>query len=300
MAPQDRFGLRTEGRGAVMNRTGSRRSERFAELLDEGDGRRSRHRRTMGHTELAKLVSLARTVGTLDEAPDPDPGFQSSLRAMLMATIEREGIGTAADDRAARVLGRAEPVVGPEPAKQVRPAANRARVAAGVGVMFGALALSGVSAASTSAVPGDTLYQVKRSAEQAQLAFAGSAESKGRLYLDFANSRLLEARQVPVDRVDQALLDMDDDIVAGVHLLATAAVQGDPSAVGMIKAFVAGQRGRLTDLTAAVPGSSDAARRSFALLNEVDTRADGITAALRSGCPFVTPDRLGPKPATRC
>src|SRR4051812_42438714 len=105
------LGLRTEGRGAVMlNRTGTRRSERFAELLDEGEGRRRRHRRRIGHTELAKLVAVARAVGTLDdETPDPDPEFRSGLRAMLMATIEREGIGSAED--------RAAPAASPEPTR---------------------------------------------------------------------------------------------------------------------------------------------------------------------------------------
>jgi hypothetical protein len=293
----------------MLNRMGSRRSERFAELLDEGDGRRSRHRRTIGHTELAKLVSLARTVATIDEAPDPDPEFRSGLRAMLMATIEREGIGSTADDRAGQttvpVVARSAPTIRTltalaEPVKPARPGASRARVAAAVGVMVGALALSGVSAASTSAVPGDALYQVKLSAEAAQLAFAGSAPSKGRLYFDFANSRLLEAREVPLARVDQALRDMDDDIAGGAYQLTTAAVHGDGSALATLREFVDAQRTRLTAFTTAVPASSAAATRSFALLNDVGTRVDGVAAALRGGCPFAGADRLGPKPATGC
>ena len=141
---------------------------------------------------------------------------------------------------------------------------------------------------------------MKLSAEAAQLAFAGSEQSKGRLYLDFANSRLLEAREVPLDRVDRALRDMDGDIVAGAKALTTAAVAGDRSALDTLRDFVSAQQARLTAFTAAVPGSSAAAARSFGVLRDVGARADGIAVALRGGCPFATADGLGPKPATGC
>ena len=54
-------------------------------------------------------------------------------------------------------------------------------------------AVSGMSAASGDAIPGDALYGVKRSTEQAQLALAGSDVSRGQLHLEFARTRLAEA-----------------------------------------------------------------------------------------------------------
>jgi len=141
---------------------------------------------------------------------------------------------------------------------------------------------------------------VKLSAEATQLAFAGSDQSKGRLYLDFANSRLLEAREVPLDRVDRVLQAMDQEIVDGTGLLIAAAVKGDGLALDTLRDFVRTQRTRLTAFTLAVPGATVAAGRSFALLDEVSTRTDAIAAALHGGCRFATADRLGPKPATGC
>ena len=48
------------------------------------------------------------------------------------------------------------------------------------------MAVSGMSAASENAMPGDALYGVKRSTERAQLALASSEVNRGQLFLDFA------------------------------------------------------------------------------------------------------------------
>ncbi len=61
------------------------------------------------------------------------------------------------------------------------------------------MAVSGISAASENASPGDALYGVKRSTERAQLAMAGSDVTRGQLSLDFAQTRLTEAAAMPGD-----------------------------------------------------------------------------------------------------
>src|SRR5207245_7569974 len=73
---------------------------------------------------------------------------------------------------------------------------KRARGAVLVGLAAGTLALSGMSAASGNAMPGDPLYGVKRSTESARLALAGSDISRGQLYLEFARNRLAEAQAI--------------------------------------------------------------------------------------------------------
>src|SRR5215831_1945965 len=179
---------------------GRRRSDRFAELLDESTGRRRRHRRSELDTELAPLVATAAEVSATRAAPDPTDDFKAGLRAMLLATAEREGIGATAEEKAVQAASRAAMSANTEVVKQVRtPSSGRARAAVIIGVVAGALLLSGVSAASTSALPGSPLYQVKRTNERAQLALAGSDVSRGKLYLDFAASRLNEAHQVSPD-----------------------------------------------------------------------------------------------------
>ena len=51
-----------------------------------------------------------------------------------------------------------------------------------------------------TASSGATSYNVKRSTERAQLALAGSDVSRGKLYLEFAGSRLDEAGRTAVSR----------------------------------------------------------------------------------------------------
>ena len=108
---------------------------------------------------------------------------------------------------------------------------------------FGAF---GVSAASGDAIPGDALYGVKRSAEQAQLALAGSDVSRGQLNLEFAKKRLAEAGALGGDaaRLDPVLDDMDTDMrERQPGCSPTAAVErGEPAGLQVIQQFAGDQR----------------------------------------------------------
>ena len=79
-----------------------RRAERFAQLVDELTGRRRRHRRSDFDRELTPLAALTTRIGEERLAPPPEPEFRVGLRAMLLATIDREGIGATAIDAAER------------------------------------------------------------------------------------------------------------------------------------------------------------------------------------------------------
>src|SRR4029453_12157422 len=119
----------------------------------------------------------------------------------------------------------------------------RARGAIVIGVAAGAMAISGISAASENAEPGDALYGVKRSTEKAQLAMAGSDVTRGQLSLDFARTRLAEAAAMPGDNaaISGVLTDMDADTRQGVKLLTGAAVAGEDTApLTRVDGFVAG------------------------------------------------------------
>jgi len=175
---------------------------------------------------------------------------------------------------------------------------GRARLAAVAGLTAGALALSGVSVASGDAVPGDPLYSVKRSGEQAQLVLAGSDANRGHLHLEFARTRLVEARQVPAARVGAVLAEMNRELTEGARLLFSAGVSGgNVDQVDVVATFVAQQRADLLDLRASVRTAGDPARASLDLLDAVETRAHELRAALADGCTFTTEDRFGPKPA---
>ncbi|SCL63694.1 hypothetical protein GA0070606_3839 [Micromonospora citrea] len=277
-----------------------RRAERFAQLLDEANGGRRHHVRSRADDQLAALVAVGQRLGAAPPAVEVDPEFRTGLRAMLLATAEREGIGTpaVAPEPAAAETGRGRLL----PAVTARRA--RARGAILVGVAAGAIALSGISAASENAVPGDALYGMKRSTERAQLALTSSDISRGQLFLDFARTRLAEAAALRGDRdgYSAVLDDMDADTRQGVRLLTSAAVQrSDPAALDTVNSFLAGQRravgGLLDDGTRA---DRDRTRRSLALLDAVRKRSDALRAAIACGLPAPAgSDALGPAP-TAC
>ncbi|NUT32832.1 MAG: hypothetical protein HOV79_07125 [Hamadaea sp.] len=260
-----------------------RRAERFAQLVDEANGGRRHHSHSRLDAQLAEFVTLGDQLrGT--RVPGPNPDFRAGLRAQLIATAERDGIGVTATD--------------PEPVF-TKPARSRTRIAIIAGVATGTLAVSGISMASGDANPGDPLYQVKRSTEKAQLALASSDLSRGQLYLEFARTRLSEAhavRQTPAGFVG-ALGDMDANTVDGIRLLTTAAMaQRDPAALSTVDAFVADQKYLVGQLTTVVDGGSrQRVDASMTLLDAISARSHALRAALACGAGAgTTTDTLGP------
>ncbi|MFU8875550.1 DUF5667 domain-containing protein [Micromonospora sp. SL4-19] len=276
-----------------------RRSERFAQLLEEANGGRRHHARSPADDELAALVAVGQRLAADRPAVEVDAEFRTGLRAMLVATAEREGIGAPAKPKITAAGAGARGSLLPA----VTGRRVRARGAILVGVAAGAIALSGISAASENALPGDALYGMKRSTERAQLALTSSDISRGQLFLDFARTRLDEAATVRADRMgfSAVLDDMDADVRQGVRLLTTVAAQrSDPAGLDTIDAFLTGQRqavGRLLDRSD--HAERDRTHRSLSLLDAVGTRADGLRAAIACGLPApVASDALGPTPGT--
>ncbi|MFG2055603.1 DUF5667 domain-containing protein [Micromonospora sp. NPDC048930] len=274
-----------------------RRAERFAQLLDEANGGRRHHVRSRADDELAALVAVGQRLAADRPTVEVDGEFRTGLRAMLVATAEREAAGAPAKSRAGTagtgVRGSLLPAVTGRRA--------RARGAILVGIAAGAVALSGISAASENALPGDALYGMKRSTERAQLALTGSDISRGQLFLDFARTRLDEAATVHGDRLgfSAVLDDMDADTRQGVRLLTTVAAQrSDPTGLDAIDAFLTGQRRAVSGLLdRADHADRDRTRRSLALLDAVGKRADELRAAIACGLPTpAASDALGPAP----
>lgn len=254
------------------------RAERFAQLLDEADGRRRRHTRSRLDDELAELVAEAQLLRDMPIHAEPDPIFKRDLRAMLVAAAEREFD-----------LADAEP----EPKSRFG-----TRGAVIVGIAAGTLALSGVSMASGSAVPGDPLYGMKRSTEKAQLALAGSDLARGQLFLDFARTRLDEAykQRANQSQLVDGLAEMDAETQQGVRMLvSTAFAKHDTTALDAIDTFVHGQRdlvGRMLELTRG--DARDKVTGSLSLLNSVEQRSVAARSALACGIQPTGSDVLGP------
>lgn len=281
------------------------RAERFAQLLDEANGGRRHHVRARVDHDLAELVAVGHRVRGVQPTVDVNPEFRAGLRAMLVATAEREGIGaTASGGGATKQASRSSALTAPgrgllHPAVNARRA--RARGAIIIGVAAGAIAVSGISAASENALPGDALYGMKRSTERAQLALASSDLSRGQLFLDFARTRLAEAQAVPGDSGGFAAVldDMDADTRQGVKLLTTSAVQrGDQAALDAIDAFLTNQRRQVTGLLdGATRADRERVSTSLTLLDSIGKRADALRAGLLCGAdPSIRADALGPLP----
>ncbi len=307
--------------------------ESFAALLDEAGTGRHHRRPDDADPQLLALLDVtrmlarsarpttavpARQLPTLDEVAGPSPAFREKLLDRLMQEIPRASGESVAvpGGRGRRVAPRPRQgdtdLVAPAAQPSARLAnqktqvirvvkqslSGRARLAALVGVAAGALAISGVSLASGDAVPGDTLYSVKSLGEQARLFLAGSDADRGRLHLDFARIRLVEARQVGPDDFAAVLEQMDREITEGARLLFTAGVGGaGPDAIDAVTTFVQQHRAELLELRASVTATGDPARRSLDLLTDVEIRANELRAAIADGCAIAETDRLGPKPS---
>jgi hypothetical protein len=310
-----------------------RRSEAFAELLDDPSRIRSHRRPSRAQAEMDWGAEMLLRLGRFPQRTAAPAEFRDGLRALLMTAAQRDGIGALTNGVVASVrtgvsaesaiedsAHRTENTVAlgaladkTQPVRQLprshrtqsllrsqTPGTGRARAAVLIGVTAGALALSGVSAASTDSLPGDPLYQVKRSSERAQLALAASDQTRGQLYLEFAHSRVLEAHQIGSGLVPDVLADMDGETVAGVKLLTSAAVQRhDANILAAVTTFVTDQRRRLADLHKTLTATgTEPLRRSAKLLDTIEQRIRALTNALVKGCEIATTDNLGPKPTT--
>jgi hypothetical protein len=270
----------------------SRRAERFAQLLDEAAGARRHHSWSDADSDLSGMVTIGQRVSILPLVVEVDPEFRTGLRASLMARAEREGIGSTATEAEADTPQRRR-LSDLLPSGRTR-SAIIATIAAG---SFGAF---GVSAASGDAMPGDTLYKVKRSAEEAQLALAGSDVSRGQLNLDFARKRLTEAGGLGGDmgRLDPVLDDMDSNMRDGTRLLTTAAIdRGEPAGLQVVQQFTRDQKPILASLANRLNGPAKSrAAESLDLLNRIDERANGLQTTVKCPGVAVPTDELGALP----
>lgn len=275
-----------------------RRAERFAQLLDRNDNGGRRHVRDPLDDELAGLTALGRRMSEVHQPPASgvDPDFRAHLRAVLIATAERDGIGATATATPDSPLPGATRSARPSRFAARRASAATGRVAARARaraviiatVAFGAITVSGISAATEQALPGDTLYGMKRSTERAQLALAQSDVSRGQMFLGFAEVRMTEALTVRDDPVafDAVLDDMDGQTRQGVRLLTISAAQhADRQPLDVIDAFVVSQRPVLRQLATATSPIRTRAAESLGLLDSARAR----TQALRNGFSCSTP-----------
>jgi hypothetical protein len=169
----------------------------------------------------------------LDGAPTVDPSLGQLTR--VAGALSAATVVVPAPSDEFRVALRARLVhAGVTPVRPTggltQPAPWRRRLVAASAVL--AISTGGAAAtavASTGALPGDRLYEVKRAVENVQLALAPSDLAKGERYLTIASTRMDEVRgllkengtgvagPVLVESLRSTLSDMSDAIAAGTE-----------------------------------------------------------------------------------
>ncbi|WP_137812626.1 DUF5667 domain-containing protein [Gandjariella thermophila] len=162
---------------------------------------------------------------------------------------------------------------------------------------------------SRDALPGDSLYWVKRTAETASLGLSFGDAAKGRRHLGFASSRLDEIQTMvtrdnasgaeQANRYLGVLADFEADSAAGARELAASGTNGDDTVLASLRDWANAQAQRLDAVRAELPAlAATRSANSLALLDRIRDRVAVLLA--RTRCLTVTSgtsDDLGPLPA---
>ncbi|MGW2224840.1 DUF5667 domain-containing protein [Streptomyces formicae] len=285
----------------IANVSAHRRANAFAQALEEHSDQdpaaeQSEESTTdPGPPEPAAHGRMLAVADALDELPKPqlDPEVKVVQRAQLVAAMEAmflEGATPAVPEQRSRKGAHRASL------RKLRPRSRLSKgIAAGgltVGVAAGAF--SGVAAASSDALPGDTLYGLKRGMEDLKLGMADGDSDRGQIYLDQASTRLNEARRLmergragaldheSLSEVRRALSGMRYDATEG-HRLLHEAYQRDGS-LGPIQAlssFSQSHRESWSDLQGRLPVQlGDVGAEVNSVFDAIDQEVDPLRSLL--------------------
>lgn len=226
------------------------------------------------------LLSLADELEALPR-PELDPEVKTVQRAQLIAAMEvafAEGETGAEGARfpeqrdagaGSRTSGKgAHRATGLGPLSKLRPKSRLGKglAAGGLSVGVAASAFGGIAAASTDALPGDSLYGLKRGMEDIRLDLAGDDADRGSLFLDHASTRMQEARRLmerdragvldheSLGEVRKALAGMRHDASEGHRLLSGAyRKDGDIGRIQSLSSFSKSHRAGWAQLRDRLP-----------------------------------------------
>ncbi|MGH3502053.1 MAG: DUF5667 domain-containing protein [Nocardioidaceae bacterium] len=253
-----------------------RRADEFAQAVDGGGSCAD------VSAETRALVQLAEQLRSV-ETPEPRADFAHRVRTQLMEAAPAELAPTSPGPGSHRSAGK--PSIVPGLGARRRRGLSAVAVAC---IVVGAGA--GVAAASQSALPGETLYPVKRGIERIEVSTAGSTADRGAELLDHATRRLDEAHDLSVshpDRPDtsalvkQALRDFATEARDGADALGRA-YRHDSSNPGVstLRAFASTSMAKLGGLGGSMPsGLRSQVRQTARLLTTLDAHARTLCPA---------------------
>jgi hypothetical protein len=176
---------------------------------------------------LRTLLEVADRVRAELAPADPEGAFVDASLARLLNHI--------------RIAGRGRRQVSPRPVRPARPIWRLAFAPAMI-LLVAALLLggAGVVQASAEALPGGSLYVVKRAVEETRLALTGSAAGDAALMEKFAEERLSEASTLSTegssDDLALALAGYDEMIARLTALASTSELHEGPGSLAQLRA----------------------------------------------------------------
>ncbi|WP_030694342.1 DUF5667 domain-containing protein [Streptomyces globisporus] len=190
----------------IANVSAHRRANAFAQALEDRASEDAAAEQPEAPAEPAepaehgRLLALANGLGELPR-PQLDPEVKVVQRAQLVAAMEAmllEGSAAAGPAVPEQRTSTGKGSHRASPLRKLRPRSRwtKGLAAGGLTVGVAAGAFGGVAAASSDALPGDSLYGLKRGMEDIKLGMADDDADRGGIYLDQASTRLSEARRL--------------------------------------------------------------------------------------------------------
>jgi hypothetical protein len=244
-----------------------RSAERFDSLV-QGGGSGDADRRTSDLLEL---------VGALRSIPEPQarPDFVSGLREQLMLAAESELVAPATGDR-------------DDVSTRLTVKPGRTRGERRVGLALGAFAVVGattsMAVASQGALPGDSLYPLKRAIENTQAGFSVGDDAKGETILGNASDRLdevgkLTRRDDPDAELIASTLDAfsDQATEAGDLLMSDYEQHGNEASIEGLHGFTVESINVLSALEEEIPAAAeDSLLNAAHAILTLDAAADNV------------------------
>lgn len=250
-----------------------RRADEFDLLLARSERDRTAGGAPTGqHAELLDLVAALRST----PAPSPRAAFSADLRERLMLAADEALTPTPVEPADVRR------------APAVRRSARERRLVTAVGGFAIVSATASMAVAAQSALPGDTLYPLKRAIENAQAGAQGAADDKGSTLLGNAAGRLDEVDALSRDgRDDDAttIATTLDDFVqqaseASDLLLRDYSSTGHASSIEELRSFTADSMGALTTLQGLIPKDARSSLiQATQVINAIDVQAQSLCPA---------------------
>jgi hypothetical protein len=218
-----------------------RRADEFDALLSGTDNR---------SVEDARVQELLDLVGALRAVPEPParPEFVADLRSRLVAAAEAQPVRKVDEATFARLT------------PTQRRGRSERRLATVLGGFAVVAATGSMAMASQSALPGDTLYPVKRAIENARTNLQSSDAGKAQTLLDNAARRLDEIKALnergdgSSEEIAATLQDFTDETnQATSHALADYDQSGDQGALQDVRNFADHSMDQLTQIGDTVP-----------------------------------------------